>query len=105
MSRSLIVLPDDSAKPILDAIDAAGKSLRIKMFALSDPRILEALIRAHKRAVKIRVMLNPARRSAAGSRPAKASNVLPSSALRRSSICARPVTARRRKSTWLMALA
>jgi len=27
MSRSLIVLPDDSAKPILDAIDGATKSL------------------------------------------------------------------------------
>lgn len=62
MSRSLIVLPNDSAKPILDAIDTAAKSIRIKMFALSDPRILEALIGAHKRAVKIRVMLNPARR-------------------------------------------
>ncbi len=63
MSRSLIVLPDDSAKPLLDAIDAAAKSLRIKMFALSDTRILEALIGAHKRGVKIRVMLNPARRT------------------------------------------
>jgi cardiolipin synthase len=63
VSRSLIVLPDDSAQPILDAIDAARKSLRIKMFALSDQRILDTLIGAHKRAVKIRVMLNPARRS------------------------------------------
>ena len=63
VSRSLIVLPDDSAKPILDVIEAAAKSLRIKMFALSDPGILEALIGAHKRGVKIRVMLNPARRS------------------------------------------
>jgi phosphatidylserine/phosphatidylglycerophosphate/cardiolipin synthase-like enzyme len=63
MSRTLIVLPDHSAQPILDAIDAAKKSLRIKMFALSDSRILEALIRAHKRGLKIRIMLNPARRS------------------------------------------
>jgi cardiolipin synthase len=63
VSRSLIVLPDDSAQPILDAIDGAAKSLRIKMFALSDQGILDALIRAHKRSVKIRVMLNPARRS------------------------------------------
>ena len=63
MSRSLIVLPEDSAQPILDAIEAAAKSLRIKMFALSDERILEALISAHGRGVKIRVMLNPARRS------------------------------------------
>lgn len=63
MSRSLIVLPDDSAKPIVDAIDAAAKSLRIKMFSLSDPGMLGALIRAHQRGVRIRVMLNPARRS------------------------------------------
>jgi len=63
MSRSLLILPDDTAKPILDAIDAAAKSIRIKMFALSEPSILEALIRAHDRGVKIRVMLNPARRS------------------------------------------
>src|SRR5579859_4366820 len=63
MSRSLLILPDDTAKPILDAIDAAAKSIRIKMFALSEPSILESLIRAHDRGVKIRVMLNPARRS------------------------------------------
>jgi len=63
VSRSLIVLPDDSAQPLLGAIEGAGKSLRLKLFSLSDPPILEALIRAHKRGVKIRVMLNPARRS------------------------------------------
>ena len=34
--RSLIVLPDDAAKPILDAIAAAQKSLRVKMFVFSD---------------------------------------------------------------------
>lgn len=63
MSRSLIVLPDDSARPILDAINHSEKSLRIKMFVLSDPAILQALIAAKKRGVSVRVMLNPARRS------------------------------------------
>ena len=63
MSRSLIVLPDDSRTPILDEIDRAAKSIRIKMFAVSDQRLLEALIEARKRGVKIRVMLNPARRN------------------------------------------
>jgi hypothetical protein len=38
MARSLIVLPDDSAQPILDAIANAKKSLRIKMFVFSDDR-------------------------------------------------------------------
>jgi phosphatidylserine/phosphatidylglycerophosphate/cardiolipin synthase-like enzyme len=62
MSRSLIVLPDDSAKPILDAIHAATQSLRIKMFVFSDPALIAAVIAAHQRGVKVRVMLNPARR-------------------------------------------
>ena len=63
MSRSLIVLPDDTAKPIVDAIQQASKSLRIKMFVFSDPTLLQAVIDAHKRGVKVQVMLNPARRS------------------------------------------
>jgi len=62
MSRSLIVLPDDSAKPILDAIDSAKKSLRVKMFIFSDPALLQAVIAARQRGVKVRIMLNPARR-------------------------------------------
>jgi cardiolipin synthase A/B len=63
MSRYLIVLPDDSSQPILDAIHHARKSLRIKMFLFSDPELLHAVISAHRRGVKVRIMLNPARRS------------------------------------------
>src|SRR6202789_4698799 len=62
MSRSLIVPPDDSAKPILDAIADAKKSIRIKMFVFSDPSLLKAVIDAHKRGLDVRIMLNPARR-------------------------------------------
>src|SRR5271169_6170241 len=63
MSRSLVVLPDDSARPILDAINHSSKSLRIKMFVFSDAAVLQAVIAAQKRGVSVRVMLNPARRS------------------------------------------
>ena len=63
MSRKLLVLPDDSAQPILEAIAGAQKSLRIKMFVFSDPHLLEAVIAARQRGVTVRVMLNPARRS------------------------------------------
>jgi phosphatidylserine/phosphatidylglycerophosphate/cardiolipin synthase-like enzyme len=56
-------MPDDSIEPILAALGAAAKSLRIKMFSLSDQRLLSALVKAHKRKVKIRVLLNPARHS------------------------------------------
>ncbi|HAB17675.1 MAG TPA: phospholipase, partial [Verrucomicrobiales bacterium] len=61
--RALIVLPDESSKPILDAIAAAKKSLQVKMFVFSDPDLLKAVIAAHNRGVKVRVMLNAARRS------------------------------------------
>src|SRR5258705_13499581 len=63
MSRALIVLPDDSAKPILAAIDGAAQTLRVKMFVFSDPSLLKAVIAAKRRGVRVRVMLNPARRS------------------------------------------
>jgi len=62
VSRSLIVMPDDSAKPILDAINGATKSLRVKMFIFSDPSLLKAVIAAQRRGVNVRIMLNPARR-------------------------------------------
>jgi cardiolipin synthase A/B len=62
-SRKLIVLPDDSAKPILELIESAKKSLRIKMFLFSDPHLLKAVIAARHRGVDVKVMLNPARRS------------------------------------------
>jgi cardiolipin synthase A/B len=62
-SRSIIVLPDDSGKPIVDAINAATKSLRIKMFLFSDPGLIQAVLDAHRRGVQVRIMLNPARRS------------------------------------------
>jgi cardiolipin synthase A/B len=62
MSRSLIVMPDDTARPILQAIARATKSIRIKMFLFSDPSLLKAVIDAHKRGVDVRIMLNPSRR-------------------------------------------
>ncbi|MBL9176090.1 MAG: hypothetical protein JNL10_21285 [Verrucomicrobiales bacterium] len=63
--RSLLVLPDDSAQVILDAIEGSKHSLRVKMFVFSDPHLLKAVAAARKRGVKVRVMLNPARRDGA----------------------------------------
>jgi cardiolipin synthase A/B len=63
MSHWLIVLPDDTAKPILDALNAAQRSLRIRMFLFTDPTLLDAVVAAKRRGVDVRVMLNPARRS------------------------------------------
>src|SRR5918911_1771697 len=62
-SRSLVVLPDDSARPILDAIAGASRSLYVKMFIFSDPALVHAVLAARRRGVKVCVMLNPARRS------------------------------------------
>src|SRR5215470_13941799 len=62
-NRTLFVLPDESSKPFISAINGAKKSLQIKMFVFSDPDLLQAVIAAHKRGVKVRVMLNAARRT------------------------------------------
>jgi phosphatidylserine/phosphatidylglycerophosphate/cardiolipin synthase-like enzyme len=61
--RSLIVLPDDTRKGIIDAINYASKTIRIKMFLFSDADLIEAVIAAKNRGVDVRVMLNPARHS------------------------------------------
>lgn len=63
MSHALIVLPDDTGKPIVDAIATASQSINIRMFLFTDPTLLSAVIGARKRGVKVRVMLNRARRS------------------------------------------
>ena len=63
MARTLIVLPDDTAKPVIDAIEGATRSLRIKMFVLSEPSLLKAVIAAKRRGVSTQVLLNPYRRS------------------------------------------
>lgn len=63
MPRSLIVLPDDTAAPLLEPIDRAARTLRIKMFAFSHPRLLKVVIAAKRRGVAVRVMLNAARRN------------------------------------------
>jgi cardiolipin synthase len=63
MSHTLIVLPDDTAKPILDPINAAEHDLQIRMFLFTEPTLLHAVIAAKRRGVRVRVMLNPARRS------------------------------------------
>jgi phosphatidylserine/phosphatidylglycerophosphate/cardiolipin synthase-like enzyme len=62
MSRSLIIMPDEGARPLLDALAGARRSLRVKMFLFDDPALLAAVIAAQKRGVKVRVILNPARR-------------------------------------------
>ncbi len=59
--RSLIVLPDDTAKEIIDAIDNARKTILIKMFLFSDTALINAVVAAKKRGVQVRVMLNPLR--------------------------------------------
>jgi cardiolipin synthase len=63
MSHTLIVLPDDTAKPLLEAIDAATHALNIRMFLFTDPTLLHTVVAAKRRGVRVRVMLNPARRS------------------------------------------
>ena len=68
MSHQLIVLPDDTARPIIDAIKGARKALNIRMFLSTDPTLIGAVIGAHQRGMKVRVMLNPAHAAASRKR-------------------------------------
>jgi phosphatidylserine/phosphatidylglycerophosphate/cardiolipin synthase-like enzyme len=63
--RSVLVFPDDTSKQIIETIDAAKKSLRIKMFLFSDVDLINAVINAHKRGLDVKIMLNPSRRNGA----------------------------------------
>src|SRR5262245_31721352 len=62
MSHELIVLPDDTADAIIAPINGAKRSLTIRMFLFTAPRLVEAVLAARRRGVTIRVMLNRARR-------------------------------------------
>jgi cardiolipin synthase len=62
MTDRLIVLPDDTAKPLIDALDSAKRSVNIRMFLFTDPDMVVAVKAAQKRGVKVRAMLNPQRR-------------------------------------------
>lgn len=61
--RTLLVMPDDTGRPLADALASARKSVLVKMFVLTDPGLIGATIDAHRRGVKVRVLLNAARRS------------------------------------------
>jgi phosphatidylserine/phosphatidylglycerophosphate/cardiolipin synthase-like enzyme len=63
VARRLIVLPDDSAEPIVSAIAGASRTLQIKTFVFSAPALIEAVVAARRRGVNVRVMINAARRS------------------------------------------
>jgi cardiolipin synthase len=62
MTDRLIVLPDDTAKPLIDALAGARRSVNIRMFLFTDPDMVTAVKAAEARGVKVRVMLNPQRR-------------------------------------------
>jgi phosphatidylserine/phosphatidylglycerophosphate/cardiolipin synthase-like enzyme len=59
----LIIQPDEGVTPVVELIDSATKTLRLKQFTLTDSQVMSALLRAQRRSVAVRVMLNPHRSS------------------------------------------
>lgn len=59
----LVVQPDDGVRSVTALIEAAHRSVSIKMFTFTSPEILAALEAATARGVMVRVMLNPQRSS------------------------------------------
>ena len=63
MSRSLIVLPDDSAQAILDAIWQRRSHCELKCSSSPTRHCSRRCCRPRQRGVDVRIMLNPARRN------------------------------------------
>jgi phosphatidylserine/phosphatidylglycerophosphate/cardiolipin synthase-like enzyme len=62
-TRTLIVQPEDTVLPVLGLVTMAERSVVVKQFTLDEPRIVQALMDAHRRGVAVRAMLNPHRSS------------------------------------------
>ncbi len=62
-STRVLVQPEDGIGPVVDMIDAARHAVVIKMFAFTSPALIAAVIGAHRRGVRVQIMLNPARSS------------------------------------------
>lgn len=55
--EGVYILPDDSAAPLIEELDAARKSISIEIYLLTDDDVISALFRARDRGVDIRVLL------------------------------------------------
>ena len=60
MTRRLLVLPDDTAQPILDAVGAARRTLLLRLKSLAASVLLEAVIKAASRGVGVRMLVSAA---------------------------------------------
>lgn len=60
-THRLLIAPDDGIEPFQEALRSAKKTLDIKMFQFTEPRLIEEVIAAHHRGVAVRIMLNPSR--------------------------------------------
>ncbi|OBI82746.1 phosphatidylserine/phosphatidylglycerophosphate/cardiolipin synthase family protein [Mycobacterium sp. E740] len=60
-SPRLIVETDDGLEPVLDFINSAEKSLFIKQFTFTEPKLIGAVVERKKAGVDVRVMLNAKR--------------------------------------------
>ena len=56
-NHSLIVEPSDGKTALISAIDMAKKSITLTIYELTDPDIIDRLIRAKNRGVQVRVNL------------------------------------------------
>ncbi|MEA3334381.1 MAG: phospholipase D-like domain-containing protein [Chloroflexota bacterium] len=56
---SVSALPDEGMDPFLEAIDGARDNIRLKVYLITEDRVIDALRRAASRGVDTRVMIEP----------------------------------------------
>jgi phosphatidylserine/phosphatidylglycerophosphate/cardiolipin synthase-like enzyme len=62
MSRSVIILPDAGTAPMVELLQSAKSSLRLKIVEFDAPPLIDAVAAAARRGVKVRVLFNEAGR-------------------------------------------
>jgi cardiolipin synthase A/B len=65
----VFVEPDDGRTPVLDEIDAARRTVALEVYLLSDNDVVGALVRADRRGVRVRVILEEHPYGGAGNQP------------------------------------
>lgn len=56
-SQQLIIEPDAGTKPLIDAIDHAKSSVRLVMYGLTEPSLIEAFVRAKNQGKDVKILL------------------------------------------------
>ena len=96
----LVVLPDAGDGPLMQAIDSAQQSIRLKVYLITLDEVVDALKAAAQRGVDVRVMIEPEPQGGGESQPLRPSRSCAARALTCATRPAPSVSATKRAWWW-----